>query len=242
MRHDPLLPGDLFDGRARIGRNLLVRREPVLAAPDHRFGQIQRIVGNRDPRQVVATADPVLGQRGLVARRHAVAPVVVLFQMRRRDLQRFALEHRRGEASPGVRRHLGRMRPAVHVIRVVDRPKPLRVVGGNLPRDRIHFLPDPHLRRTARDVHRAVRPALPFRQRVERRVPRLRAERARLAHRDAEEFADIGIAGVVFVLDRRPLAGEVHLREDRSADDERPQQTERAHKNRGLACHDTVSR
>ncbi len=169
-----------------------------------------------------------LRQRRPIARRDAVAPVVVLFEVRRRDLQHLAFEHRRREPSPGVGRHPRRMRPAIHEVRIVDRPQPRRVIRGDLPGDRVDFLPDADLRRTARNVHRAVRPALPLRQRVEGRVPGLSAQAAGAAHRNADELADVWISGIVLVLDRGPFAGKFHLRVGGDADQGRRQQRTRA--------------
>ena len=150
--------------------------------------------------------------------------------MRGGDPEHVADELGGREAAPRMRRERRRTRAAVHVVRIVDRAQPLGVIRRDLARVGIDFFPDADLRRSARDVHRAVRPALPFRQRVERRVPRLRAERAGPAHRNAEEFADVGIAGVVFVLHRRPLAGEIHLRESGPADGHDRQQTKESDK------------
>ena len=123
-----------------------------------------------------------------------------------------------------------RMRPAIHVDRVVDRPQPRRVIRRDLPRDRIDFLPDADLRRSARDVHRAVRPALPLRQRVEGGVPGLRAQ-----------AAGRGSSGCRRTRRRRDsrccprpapssTRRKIHLRVGRDADQGRRQQ-------RARACH-----
>ena len=42
------------------------------------------------------------------------------------------------------------------------------------------------------------------------------------AHRDADEFAGVGIAAVVLVLHRGPFAGEFHLRERWGRDQQAP--------------------
>ncbi len=61
----------------------MVDVQPVFGAANQRLGQIHRVVRNDQPGQVVlvveASPDQILGQCRLVALRHAVAAVIVLF-------------------------------------------------------------------------------------------------------------------------------------------------------------------
>src|SRR5579863_5661140 len=91
------------------------------------------------------------------------------------------------------------------------------MIGDQLPRDRVDLFPDPDLRRAARDIHGAMRTALPFRQSIKGRIPFLGAQEPLVAHRDADELAYVGIAGIVFVLHGSPFARKIHLRKCRSA-------------------------
>ena len=220
VRHVALGPHHFLDHVARIRWNLLVQCQPVFRAANHGLRQIDRIVGDQDPRQVIAAPDPILRERRQIAGGDAVAPVIILFEMRGGDLQHVADKFGRGEAAPGVGGEFGGARAAIHVVRIVDGAQPLGVPGRDLARDRVHFFPDPHLRWPARDVHRSVRPALPLRQRLIRRFPSFGAQQRGVAQRNPDELADIGIAGIVFVLNGRPLAGEIHLGESRASPSE----------------------
>ena len=118
----------------------------------------------------------------------------------------------RREAAPRVRRVLGRMRAAVHIDRSVRRAQPLGLERDDLPRRGIDFLPDAQVRRAALDVGGRVRPALPFGQRLDRRVPDLGAANRFARQRDADVLAEMRVVDVVLRQHDGPFAGEVHLR------------------------------
>ena len=63
-------------------------RETIFAAPNQRLGQIDRVVHDIDPSQIVALPDPVaVVTLALSLDKDAVAAVIVFFDMRRRDLE-----------------------------------------------------------------------------------------------------------------------------------------------------------
>ena len=166
-------------------------------------------------REIVAAADQVLRQLDLVAVPHAVALQVFLFECVTRTRSVSPI-HSPVENPAQVCGALGEgCGAAIHVDRAVHRSQPFEVPRDRLARDRIDFLPDLQLRGTARDVGAAVRPALPFGQRLNRRVPRRRAQSRRVVHRDADPVTELGIADVVFFLHDRPFAREIDLRERR---------------------------
>ena len=101
------------------------------------------------------------------------------------------------------------MGTAVHVDGFVDGPEPLQVPGRHLPRHRVHFLRDAQLRRSTRDVRHGMGAALPLGQRLDRGDPGHGAQPRRLVHGNTDPVAQLGISGVVFLADRRPLAGEI---------------------------------
>ena len=114
-----------------------------------------------------------------------------------------------------MQRVVGRVRAAVEVDRPIDRTQPLGMERDDLARDRIDFLRDAQLRGPTPDVVGRVRAALPFRQRLDRGVPRFGAQPRGVADRNAQIVAKFGTGhalGLVFPETRRPLTGEVHLR------------------------------
>ena len=223
MRNHTGRPVDFLHHRAWIRRDLHAQHEPVFGSPDHRLAEINRIIGDRDPRQIIAAAVPILRQRSLIAGGHAVAPVIIFLEVRGCDLERIAFPHCGGESSPGVRRVLRRTRAAIHVIGIVDRAQPFGVPRHDFPRNGVHFFRNAHLRGAARDVHGAMRPALPFGQCVQRRVPGFSPEQAGVAHRDSEELADVRISDIIFVRVRSPVARKIRLRQARQSHQPRDQ-------------------
>ena len=196
-------------------RHLRVERQPVLGAADERFGQVDRVVNDVDPRQDVAAANPEAGDLGLIAGHRAVAADVVLFQVRRGDPQHVAFPRGGGEPAPRVVGFRGRRVAAVEIHRHVGGLVPLGLVGDDLARERIDFLRDAELRRAAVDVGPAVRPALVFRKAQDRGVPPFGAGQPVGVERQPDPVADPRVFGVVHRADHRPLAGEVDLRAPR---------------------------
>src|ERR1700733_10573349 len=86
-RHHARGPVNLFNHRAWIGRNLLVESQMILAAAYHRFRQIDRIVSDRNPGQVIPAPYPILSKRRLNPGGNGVAPVIVLLEVSRGDFQ-----------------------------------------------------------------------------------------------------------------------------------------------------------
>ena len=140
-----------------------MRVELVVGGADERLGEIHRVVDDRHHGQEIAVPDPVFGDGGLVAARHAVAPDVAFLEMRDGDRQHVAVPLPRRKATPAMQRVVHRTLAAVEIDGVVDRAQPLGVKRGDLARQRIFFLADGERRRTAPDVIGRVRTALPFR-------------------------------------------------------------------------------
>jgi hypothetical protein len=65
-----------------------------------------------------------------------------------------------------------------------------------------------------------MRPALPLGQRLIGRFPRFGSEQRRVAQRNPNELADIRISGIVFILNRRPFTGKIHLGDSRNSEQE----------------------
>ena len=89
---------------------------PVRRAHE-RLGEVHRILHDGHQRQVVAVADEVLDERGLVAARHAVAAEPAFLQVRGRHLEHVAFPLAGRETLPAVLRVRRWTRPAVHVDR-----------------------------------------------------------------------------------------------------------------------------
>ena len=188
---------------------------------DHRLRQVDRVLDDLDVREVVAVADEVLGQRRLIARGHAVAAVPPLLDVRRLDHEPIAFPTPGREAHPGVRRVGRRVRPAVHP----DRPRLL--VGADVVLDRddvlrsgVLLVPDADVERAPVDVVHGVDATLLFVVGQPRGVPTLGPLTGGGRQRNARVVAqpDAGPAiGLVFVLPRGPISGEINLRSGRTA-------------------------
>jgi hypothetical protein len=101
-------------GAARIRghRHLIGELEAV--GLDERLGQVIGVLDHVDVGEVVPVADEALRHRRLVAERETVATDPPSFQVRGLHHQHVAVPLAGREALPGVRRELGRVRPAVH--------------------------------------------------------------------------------------------------------------------------------
>ena len=171
---------DFLNHPARIRRHLLAQIELVVRRAHERLGEIHRVGDDRHHRQDVAIADPVLGERRLVAARQSVAPQIPFLQMRDGDGEHVAVPLRGRESGPRVQRVCRRMRTAIEIDRTVHRPQPLGVKRGDLTRDRIDLFGDAQVRRPAPDVIGRVRTTLPLGKRLNRGVPGIGAHDAPL--------------------------------------------------------------
>ena len=186
--------------------------ELVVRRADERLGQVHGVGDDRGHGQHVAVQHPVLGQRGHVAPRQAVAPHVPFLEVRRLDREHVAVPGASGESGPRVRRIRRRMGTAVHVDRAVHRSQPLGVPCRHLTRYRVDLLPDAQGRRAAPDVVGRMRTALPLGQRLDGRFPRRRTQPRGVADRNTKVIPELRprhALGFVFVEPRRPFTGEV---------------------------------
>ena len=137
--------------------------------------------------------DPMLGQRRSVAARDAVPPDPADLEMRGGDGENVAVPLACRESLPGVRRVFRRMRPAIHIDGSLGSlPGAVRVPRDDLLRGRIHFLPDPHIERSARRVVGRMRLALMLGQREDFGVPAVPAHASRVGDRKPQIVADFG--------------------------------------------------
>ena len=157
--------------------------------------------------------DQMFGHGGFVASRDPVATDPPHFQMGGRDRQHVAFPFPGGEALPRVGGIVGGMRAAIHVDRPFGRlPGDVRVIGNQLLRRRVDFLPDPQVRRTTRRVVGRVRLALMLGQRQQRCVPTVATQPGGVVDREAEVIADLrswDALGLVLVKAGRPFSREV---------------------------------
>ena len=215
VRYVSVRPVDFLHHPAWIGRDLLPQLQAVIAGADQRLFEMDRIVRDGDPGQVVAIADQELGHRRLVAAGQAAAAHVVFLEVGGGDLEHDADPPAGGIAGPGVRGVLRGVPAPVRVDRPVHRAQPLRMVGGDPSGNWVDFLPDSRRRRTACDVVRPVGSTLPFGQALDRRIPQLCAPARAVVDRDTEELAEFGPGNPLLAIlmhERPPVSGQVHLR------------------------------
>ena len=156
--------GDFDDGLARIKPILpFLREAPEGLRSNVGLGEIDGIVDDGHVRQDVSMQHKVLGERGNVADRNAVAAQVALLHVRAEHRKRIAFPLAGGEAHPGVSNTFRWMRAAVHPNRTV-----LFIGADVLPngddalRLRVSFFPDAQVQRAAVDVRNHVNFALMF--------------------------------------------------------------------------------
>src|SRR5207249_5867316 len=109
------------------------------------------------------------------------------------------------------------MRTSIQVINVVNRTQPFRMKCRDLTGYGIHFLRNPKLRRTAPNVITGMGPALPFRQALDRRCPRVGAFSGGFINWKPKVIAQLGTRTAlrfVFIKSRRPFAGRMNLNKD----------------------------
>ena len=101
-----------------------------------------------------------------------------------------------GKSLPGVRGVGRRMRTAVHPDGALGRlPGNVGVIGDQLLRVAVHFLPDAQVGGSAPGVVGRVRAALILGQREQRRIPAIAAQARRVVDRQSEIVADIRARG-----------------------------------------------
>src|SRR5215831_18546234 len=99
----------------------------------------------------------------------------------------------------------------------------------DLTRDRVDLLRNPKLRRSAPDVVRAVRTALPFGKSLNSGHPTIASHPRRVVDRYAGVVANLRAGDalrLIFVKDRLPLTGKIHLGKSRSTDAQHHQKKE----------------
>src|SRR5690349_14171744 len=101
---------DFVDALRRYTVELLGEVFAPVRTADERFLEIDRVVHDADDGEDVAVPHDVLGDRGAIARRNAVALDPSGFDVRRLDGEHGAFPVSRRESSPRVRGVLGRMR------------------------------------------------------------------------------------------------------------------------------------
>src|SRR5262245_40142341 len=207
-------PLNFSDHLARIRRDVLVQIELVVGRADERFGQINGVVHNRDDGQKVAVTYPMLCDRCQVTTRYAVATDVPFLEMGDCNRQHVTFPLAGRKAAPTMERIRRGMRPSVQINRIVDRAEPLRVERRDLPCKRILFLPDCQLRGPAPDVVGRMRTTLPFRQRLDRRVPTVGTESPRIADGKTEVVTELWARDplrLIFMESWGPLARKINL-------------------------------
>src|SRR5690349_2621177 len=101
------------------------------------------------------------------------------------------------------------MRPSIEPDRSIDGPQPLEMKRVDLPGDGVNLFRDSKLGRATPDVVRAVRPALPLRQCLNRGHPRVTPHTRFVVDRYTRVVADFGAGnafGLILVENRLPLA------------------------------------
>src|SRR6267154_2485998 len=161
MRHDALRPIGFVYSFAGIRRNLLLRRVNEIRTADKRLGQIHRVIHKDNNRQVVAVPQQSGGYSGFVASGNAVSPNPAFLEVVGRDGEDVSFPFSRREALPCVRRIVGRMRPSIHIDRLLGGlPGDVRVVRNKPLRIPVHFLPDSEQRWPTPRIVGRVWPAL----------------------------------------------------------------------------------
>ncbi len=215
MRNRAFRPFHLLGHFAGIRIDGLLRREFPIGGADERLGEIDRIGDDADQRQKIAVANPVLHQRGAIAARNSIPADVALLEMRGGDGELIAFPFSGRESLPGVRLVFGWMRTAIHPDgSFLGLPLHVRVVGDHLLRLVINVLPNSQIGRAARSVVGWMGTALPLRQRRDGCIPTVRAKPGCIRDGQAQivaEFRTGDSLGLVFVIARPPLAGEIVL-------------------------------
>ena len=169
--------------------------------------------------KTVAMPEQMFGDGGILTARDSIAPDPAFLQMRGGDGQNVAIPLSGGKSLPGVRGFSRRMRTAIHPDGSLGRlPGNVRVIGDQLLRVAVHFLPDAQVRRTAPGVIGRMRAALILGQREQGRIPAIAPQARGVVDGQPEIIADIGPRDAlqkIFVKLGRPLARRIHLRESR---------------------------
>ena len=143
-----------------------LNQQVEILALNQRFGEVNRIAGDADVRQVVAMPDEMLHQSRLIAFRQPIPSNPTLLDVRRIYSQDIAFPFAGGETHPGVRGVFGGMRPVIQpngpslFVRadvILDRDRSLRL--------RIALLPNVQVQRPAINVRSHVHLALMLGQR-----------------------------------------------------------------------------
>src|SRR3989442_6826418 len=127
MQHTLLL--EPFVGRgARMRGNEGVDRQTVLGAANERRRQVDRVVNDVDPRQVITATDPPRRHLCFVADHGTVAADGVFLPVRGGGSAAVAIPPGPGKAAPRVRRFLRRILTAVEIHGPIRRLVPLRLL------------------------------------------------------------------------------------------------------------------
>jgi len=132
------------------------------------------------------------------------------------------------------------MRTSIQVINVVNRTQPFRMKCRDLTGYGIHFLRNPKLRGTAPNVIAGMGPALPFRQALDRRCPRVGAFSGGFINWKPKVIAQFGTRTAlrfVFIKSWRPFAGKIHLSKDGDAAGNRYYYRQKSHQPDSVDCH-----
>jgi hypothetical protein len=193
---------------------------PVRRA-NERLGEIHRVLDDGDQGQILAMADEVLHESGLLAPRNAVAPKPALLEMSGGHLEHVAFPLTGREALPRVLRVGGWTRTSVHVDHALrQHPHHRGVPRDYILRYGIHCARNPHAGRTAGGVVGRMRLALPLQHRPFARVPRIGSQTCGVVDRQSQVVADLGAGAAlrkVFVESLSPAARELDVRESRGA-------------------------
>src|SRR5213594_2321434 len=134
---------DFIRWYARVPVNLRGEIQNVISRADERLGEIYRVADENHEGNVVSVSNPMLTQRAKIASEKPHALVWRGLQVSRSDRQLIAFPFSRGESLPGMRRVLGRVRPAIHPDdSFLSLPFGVLMPCDHLLRDRIDFLPD----------------------------------------------------------------------------------------------------
>ena len=216
MRHVALLPAGHLVHDVELGASDLLTgiQHPVRAA-DKRLLEVDRIVHDRDDRQVVAMTNETLGHRRQVAVRDAVALQPAGLQMRREDCELFAVPSPGREAGPRMGHVCGRMRPAVEpdqARRLTKRS--IQLVADRLLGDGIEFPSDSDVGGPTQRIRRRMRLGLMLAKRENRGVPAVGFQATGVVERKTGVVAELrswNAVGLILVIQRRPLAPHVPL-------------------------------
>ena len=181
---------------------------------NHRLFEKDRIVDAPEHRHEQAVPEVVLGHHAVRARRRAVPLNDALLHVRGRHDELTVLPHAGGEAVPRVLGVFGRMRTAVHPHDAIGAAEAAGDrVRDQLLRDRIENRQDAERRlRSAHPVLRRMCLRLTLRLRQDRRIPRFGLLTIGGIDRQARIVAKLRTRAtmrLVFVDDRRPIAGEM---------------------------------